>query len=235
MRQGHQSRAADAAVPCCRRPAPSDVPHAPAMHASAQRTTTLRTLSGRSAGSSQVMKKGFGARPGSSNLLIVATRHVSLLPSGRSRTMWPSMWSSLAARSATSAFLAQLGVWQVTAVSYTCSAWLLGWHAATWQAPSKQARCALAQCAADTTACFRHSNCCIDIDDGASVAWPPLAQTDQSHRLDTSAASSFVCTQNVISVQGLSVMGVVAMNLHCIVTVFSRCCFQGLHAHALAV
>ena len=53
------------------------------------------TLSGRSAGSSHVMKKGLGARPGSSNLLMVATRQVSLLPSGRSRTMCPSMWSSL--------------------------------------------------------------------------------------------------------------------------------------------
>jgi hypothetical protein len=34
-----------------------------------------------------------------------------------------------------------------------------------------------------------------------------------AHRLDTSAASSVVCTQKVISVQGLSLMGVAAMNL----------------------
>lgn len=52
-------------------------------------------MSGRRLGSSQVMKKGLGARPGSSNLLMVATRQVSLLPSGRSRTMCPSMWSNL--------------------------------------------------------------------------------------------------------------------------------------------
>ena len=50
-----------------------------------------RTLSGRMVGSSQVMKKGFGARPGASNSDMHATRHVSLLPSGRSRSMWPSI------------------------------------------------------------------------------------------------------------------------------------------------
>lgn len=54
-----------------------------------------RTLSGRMEGSSQVMKKGWGARSGSWNLDMAATRHVSSRLSGSRRSMWPSMWSSL--------------------------------------------------------------------------------------------------------------------------------------------
>ena len=49
--------------------------------------TVLSTLSGRMVGSSHVMKNGFGVRPGASNSDMHATRHVSLLASGRSRSM----------------------------------------------------------------------------------------------------------------------------------------------------
>ena len=53
-----------------------------------------QTLSGRLVGSSQEMKKGFGARSGSSKRDMVATDHVRALPSGSVRSMGLCMWSS---------------------------------------------------------------------------------------------------------------------------------------------
>ena len=52
----------------------------------------MLTLSGRLVGSSQEMKKGFGARSGSSKRDMVATFHVRSLPSGRLRSMGLYMW-----------------------------------------------------------------------------------------------------------------------------------------------
>ena len=51
-----------------------------------------QTLSGPHADVVPGMKNGLGVRPGSSNRDIVATDHVSLLPSGRSRSMRACSW-----------------------------------------------------------------------------------------------------------------------------------------------